>query len=583
MGSWERDPEGSTLALLVRTIPALGELVERCTAELATSPEMLFELGELDAREMAVLACAYNNLMALYSRPAPGADGPQPHLVDARRFLRESEVAPVPADLSCGPCAAAKLVAATRGTFILSPNGYTLTEDSRRAYVPHDPSLRDIMRVFEAWIFYRQTLRLAEVVALGGRDDPEGSVFIVDRLFANTDEYVRYAGAHERRLGARQRACRRALDCPRCLPCIATAVLAMLPARDDATISRRVETVEQPMAPWYDPMCAIVTHYTRGQPLAMQQNAVLWFLGGVPNPLGTFFRAAASLDNGTADPGVAVALVQETIVRSFKVLSPYEERRKQCQIDFVAPTLRRGLLPDATDRSIVTSTRLRSTADRRHLKADLFCAAGPAARDRNVADAAPHPGEQAPRQPRRKRVQAHLGRRERAHLPVLERHAQPARRVRLDAANRALDAEMDRRPHHGLGAARPEHVCPVGGARAQPRAAVEGELFEPRDDDGHADDRGRQRRERAHAAVEDPRQHKVERREEDGERHAARPRLPAEAAERAAVDDVRRPYRRVRRDDKEDGLDDKVVGGGREHLAHGEGRIVGHRGVAFGE
>jgi hypothetical protein len=106
------------------------------------------------------------------------------------------------------------------------------------------------------------------------------------------------------------------------------------------------------MPAWFRAESAISTSYTAHLPLAEQQNAVLWFFGGAPDPLGTFFRVAASLGDD-CDAGTAVGITQETAVRAFRTLRDHPDAAKKTQQGLIAPALIDGRLYDPTSGCIV--------------------------------------------------------------------------------------------------------------------------------------------------------------------------------------------------------------------------------------
>jgi len=350
MAEWEQNPEGRTLEWLHANVPRLTEVVDEALALLPTRPMMLFAMSQLSDRDLWAIAFVYNNLMALYTRG-------QARRVKADRFVRATAAAMCAANAACPVHTAAYVCEASRGRLVAWTNSWTLVQDTGYAYVPHSPALRNIMRVFEAYVNFGKTMRLCEIV----RADGDG-VFIVDRTFASVAQYQRFVESFDRALERRQRLSQRRLNCAQCCPCIATAVLSLFPVDDRFSLPYNNGEAEMLMPEWYTPSQAIATRWMHFKSLELVQNSVMWFFSGVPNPLGTFFRVAASLvDASCSDVGRAVAVVQETAVRSFVTLkgSPVTARARQEQ--FIRPALLMGRLFDVSSDNIIADTR--SVAD----------------------------------------------------------------------------------------------------------------------------------------------------------------------------------------------------------------------------
>lgn len=344
MSEWERDPEGETLRWLDTQVPRLRHEVMAALVQLETRPAMLFSLCTLQERELWAVAYAYNNLMALYERGAP-------RKVATDRFVRTAPMALPAANAACAVHTAEYLAAATAGRLIVWNNSWTLEYDRAHAWMPHDKTLQDIMRVFEAFLHFHKTLRLAEIVRASGTE-----VVIVDRLFANVAQYQRFVESYGRALAWRQHAARRRLGCAECCPCVATATLSNYPRDPTFRLPYVWEDSEKVMPLWFEASRAITSHKVSVRSLERVQNAVLWFFSYTPDPLGAFFRVAASLLRGTeADVGVAVAVVQEVAVASFVLYWDHPVTARKKQETFVLPALLAGRLFDPRTNSFVTS------------------------------------------------------------------------------------------------------------------------------------------------------------------------------------------------------------------------------------
>lgn len=348
MSEWETDPEGETLRWLDTQVPRLRHEVMAALQILEARPMMLFSLATLQERELWAVAYAYNNLMTLYERGAP-------RKVAVDRFVRASRLAPPAANAACTLHTAEYVVEATRGRLVAWTNDWTLEHDRAHAYLPHDTVLAEMLRVFEAYIHYGKTLRLAEIVRADGAD-----LVIVDRMFANIAQYQRYLESYGRALEQRQHAARRRLGCAECCPCVATAVLSLYPRDAYFRLPYVWESDEKIVPPWFNRDRAIWSskiHYRR---LERIQNAVLWFFSHTSDPLGTFFRVAASLlQPSDTDVGMAVAVVQEVAVMAFLFYwdhGPESARAKHER--YVLPALLAGRLYDPLSDCVVSSCRL---------------------------------------------------------------------------------------------------------------------------------------------------------------------------------------------------------------------------------
>jgi hypothetical protein len=277
MSEWERDPEGETLRWLDTQVPRLRHEVMAALVQLETRPAMLFSLCTLQERELWAVAYAYNNLMALYERGAP-------RKVATDRFVRTAPMALPAANAACAVHTAEYLAAATAGRLIVWNNSWTLEYDRAHAWMPHDKTLQDIMRVFEAFLHFHKTLRLAEIVRASGTE-----VVIVDRLFANVAQYQRFVESYGRALAWRQHAARRRLGCAECCPCVATATLSNYPRDPTFRLPYVWEDSEKVMPLWFEASRAITSHKVSVRSLERVQNAVLWFFSYTPDPLGAFF------------------------------------------------------------------------------------------------------------------------------------------------------------------------------------------------------------------------------------------------------------------------------------------------------
>jgi len=346
MSEWERDPEGETLQLLLTQVPHLQQIVEHSLAQLKTRAYSLFALSEISEPNVWTIAYAYNNLMALYTRGAVRKVAPE-------RFLRESPLAPPAANAACAVHSATYLAAATQRQLIAWQNSWTLGHDRAHAYIPHNLLLRDIVRLFEAYIHFNKSLRLAEIVGASG-----DHVLIVDRTFANMAQYRRYVEAYDRALQRRQMAARRRLGCAECCPCVATAALSLYPRMDDFRLPYIWENSEKVLPLWFDKNRAIWTRKLHYRSLERIHNGVLWFFSGVADPLGVFFRVAESLlQPGDTDVGVAVGIVQEVATMAFLFYWDHPTTARTKQERFVLPALKAGRLYDPLSDCIINSCR----------------------------------------------------------------------------------------------------------------------------------------------------------------------------------------------------------------------------------
>lgn len=347
MSEWELDPEGETLRWLAAQVPRLRQEVMASMCILESQPMMLFALARLQEPELWAIAYAYNNLMTLYERGVP-------RKVHADRFVRASRLAPPAANAACMPHTAEYVAVATRGQLVAWTNDWTLEYDRSHAYLPHSVELAEIMHVFEAYVAFGKTLRLAEIVRAEGTE-----LVIVDRMFASVAQYRRYVESYGRALEQRQHAARRQLGCTDCCPCVATAVLSLYPRDVHFRLPYVWESDEKIVPTWFDNNRAIWSSKVRYRRLEEIQNAVLWFFSHTSDPLGAFFRVAASLlQPGDTDVGMAVAVVQEVAVMAFLCYrdTPVTARTKQER--FVLPALLAGRLYDPRTDAIVSSCRL---------------------------------------------------------------------------------------------------------------------------------------------------------------------------------------------------------------------------------
>jgi len=346
MAGWERDPEGTTLAWLHDNVPGLQHVVDGALALLPARPMMLFALSELSERDLWAIAYVYNNLMSLYGRGAA-------RRVRADRFVCATATALRAANAACATHTATYLREVSRGRLVAWTNSWTLVQDTGHAYVPHSAALRNVMRVFEAYVSYGKTMRLCEII-----DAADGEVVIVDRMFASVAQYQRFVDSFDKALTRRQTLCARQLNCAQCCPCVATAVLSLFPADDRFCLPYNLDEDEKIVPEWFAPSQAITTRWMHFKSLETVQNGVLWFFSGVPNPLGTFFRVAASLvDASCTDVGRAVAVVQETAVRSFLAMRNSPDTARRRQMNFIRPALLIGRLFDATTDNYITDLR----------------------------------------------------------------------------------------------------------------------------------------------------------------------------------------------------------------------------------
>lgn len=383
MDRFERDPEAATLALLRASVPRVDHIAQESGILLDATPAMLLSCSDIWPADMNTIACAYNNLMALYGRGRPRA-------VSVHRFLHQNP-RQFSLETACDEHTAVTLLAlaqrttrqhpgkrpAVVTTFFTYANAYTLVEDVPTAWIPRDPFLRAIMRMFEASVQYTTTLRRCEVIARRG----QSTLMVVDREFASTSQYERAVSAWRGELEERARAVTaRRIGCVACCPCVATEVLSFYPST--LTLPYIVEIEEKPTREDLVRERFITTSFLESGSLAERQNAILWFFSGTTGPLQTLFSVVSRLRGGSVDD--ALGLVQEVALRNWRRYRETPEEARRQQQTLVAPALRVGQLYSPADGAVISDCSVAPRAS-----ASPF--AGHAARDRTAVGRTPPP------------------------------------------------------------------------------------------------------------------------------------------------------------------------------------------------
>jgi len=346
MSTWERDPEGQTLAWLAINAPSLDREIEVAMAYLDERPSMLFALENLSARQRKAVAYAYNNLMALYSRG-------EVRIIDPDRLVRMTPLAARVVNAACDTHTADYLFVALQQRFVTWSNTWTTEADRAYAYIPHNMHLRSIMRVFEHSLDFPTSLRLGQIVGVTS----DNKLMVTYRSFASIEQYQRYEMTFDRNLFRQQTIARRRLGCARCCPCVATATLSLLPNHPDIVISYGAEAPHF-FPEWFRLETAISSADVRRYATEDIQNAIKWFFSGTSEPLALFFRVAASLLRpDDPDVGNAVAIVQEVIIKAYRALRDYPETSKTRQQNYILPALHAGRLYDPLTDAMVTPLR----------------------------------------------------------------------------------------------------------------------------------------------------------------------------------------------------------------------------------
>jgi hypothetical protein len=392
MDRFERDPEGETLKWLRAAIPTVDKVSIAAGILLDTTPTVLLACDELYPSEKSTLAYAYNNLMALYGRG-------QTRVIDAHRFLHQNPTQTT-FNGACDKHAAKKLVELARGggrrqpEFFTYANAYTLACDTSTAWIPRDPYLRAITRMFEASVQYSVTLRRCEVIARRG-----AQLVVVDREFASVGQYDRAVSAWRDELAARTRAVgARRLGCVACCPCVATEVLSLYPGAPFVLPygekTPKVEREELPRERF------ITTSTFESVSLAERQNAILWFFAGTCGPLACFFSVVEALRGGTTDD--AIGLVQEVALRNWLRYRETPDEARRQQQNAVAPSLRAGRLYSPTDAMMITDCTTTSSSSSSPLSSSAarrIARSAPRAPGTTPTQSPPPPAPPSPRHP----------------------------------------------------------------------------------------------------------------------------------------------------------------------------------------
>jgi hypothetical protein len=181
-------------------------------------------------------------------------------------------------------------------------------------------------------------------------------VRIINRLFINVYHYIHMHDASVGALVTRRLQCARQTRCVECCPCTATLLFeryppgatlhVLLPTLNDhhhdkasasgaplPTQAQLLRAPANPLAPLMES-----AYFRRRTPLE-RHNALLWFFGGVTDPLRVFFEVVQSLENGDLQQRVEV--VQDVAMHTYLHLVPYfAEQAELVHATNILPALR---------------------------------------------------------------------------------------------------------------------------------------------------------------------------------------------------------------------------------------------------
>lgn len=347
MDAFEYDPEGTILRQLVQAVPGLVEMSRRYCDALDSQPDVqCHDFGSLMPRAINQIACAYNNLNTIYDRRFPRWVAPTRFVWSCTTDARDFGVCPEHQ---------AQQVACFYGrsrNFAFHTNDFTVGEDipAGRIPTPRRPELRMIVRAFEAYVGFRKTLRVCEVVRAGG-----GSLLLVQyREFTTVAQYEYALTCVGDRIRACMAATLRQPLCVGCCPCIATLMFCQLGAPTDAGFVLKYPDGRDQEFFMADPRPGaevLAGPRVRKAGLVDVQNALLWYFAGCSGPMLTLFAVATALREPSLAQGLE--LVQEVALYAYMAYkqTPADARRKQQE--HVLPRLKQRQLYDPVNDVVV--------------------------------------------------------------------------------------------------------------------------------------------------------------------------------------------------------------------------------------
>lgn len=351
MDVFEYDPEGTALRALTKQIPGIVEIARRQCEALEGQPELeCTNLGGLMPRSINTLAFWYNNLQTIYARRFQRFVRPARFLWTQSSDVRDTGV--------CRPHQAHQVAQhfRQRGFFAVHTNDFTNSEDIRAGEIPTPRSrdLADIMRAFEAYVEYRKTLRICDVIRA-----KDGWLFVQYREFVSVDHYEQALRNVEQQVSECFAASNvRQPMCVGCCPCVATLMFCQLGGLNDSKFLLGYPSEEFKEFFMADPRpgaAMISSDRVRHSSLVDVQNALIWYFAGCRGPMMTLFEVATALrDEGLPSQ---LSLVQDVAVYSFLAFRSTPQDARRVQQEHVLPALRRRQLYDPVDHKIITRRR----------------------------------------------------------------------------------------------------------------------------------------------------------------------------------------------------------------------------------